>query len=68
MTSKTPIVRRLVAARKAKGLLQADVAGEMQSDTNLISRWERGARHPGAPNLDKWANALGFELGLIEKK
>ena len=67
MTATTPIVRKLVEKRKALGLLQADVAGMMESDANLLSRWERGARQPGAPNLDKWARALGVDFALVDR-
>ena len=67
MTATTPIVRKLVEKRKALGLLQADVAGMMESDANLLSRWERGDRQPFTRNLEKWAHALGFELALVER-
>lgn len=46
------------AARKAKGLTQAQLADAMDVNQAVISRWESGKVSPNAGNLDKLKEIL----------
>lgn len=47
------------AARKARGLTQAQVAERMGIPYQSIGQWERGIRTPRLKSLEKIANAIG---------
>ena len=49
----------IAAARKAKGLTQAQLADAMGVDQAVISRWESGKVSPNAENLAKLKELLG---------
>lgn len=56
--------RTLVAARKAKGMTQrqlADALGLSESDRTTISRWETGATLPTPPSLAALMLALDLD-------
>ena len=48
----------IAAARKAKGLTQAQLADAMDVNQAVISRWESGKVSPNAWNLDKLKEIL----------
>jgi len=54
--------------RLEKGLTCADVAGIMDTTNEIIARWERGDNAPNLTSLERWANALGYELELMLKE
>lgn len=61
--SKRPLAREafdfdIVAARKAKGMTQAQLADAMGVDQPVISRWESGKVSPNKENLAKLKEIL----------
>jgi len=55
------IVARLVAARRAQGLTQADLARRLGRSTSFVFRVEVGARHLDVAEFIMIARALGID-------
>lgn len=53
-----PIGERIRAARKAKGMTQADLGLRLGISYQSIGQWERGLRYPTLDSLRKLAEAL----------
>lgn len=64
---KPPLVQDLVAARRAAGLSQRDLAEDMQVHYNVIARWETGRHAPNLTSLQRWAYTLGYDLALTRR-
>jgi Zn-dependent peptidase ImmA (M78 family)/transcriptional regulator with XRE-family HTH domain len=59
-TTKEFFVReRLIEARDARGVTQADLGKAIGCGASTISNWERGHQAPEPPSLDHLASALG---------
>jgi|SRR5262245_38269146 putative transcriptional regulator len=52
--------RQIAALRKREGVSQAVFASYMNVTTGLVSKWERGEKHPHGPSLKL--------LALVKKK
>lgn len=50
--------QNIKAARTAKGWTQRELAGQLDTDTLSVSRWERGANRPSAIHEAKLADLL----------
>ena len=48
--------------RESKGLLLREVAALIETDTALISKFEKGERRPTREQLEKYAEGLGLKL------
>ena len=57
-THPTDFDRGIAAARKRKGMTQAELAEAVGTNQRAVSRWETGAVAPGAEYLGKIAKAL----------
>jgi transcriptional regulator with XRE-family HTH domain len=64
----TDIIKQLRKIRRDKELHQEAVAAAAGLCQNHISQLEVGRRTPTLPTLNLWANALGYEVVLQEKK
>lgn len=56
---------RIIAARKARGMTQADLARKMglpKNQTNMLTRWEKNHVPPRKKGLRKIAAALGTDV------
>ena len=56
---KTGSDSALAQMRREKGLTQSELAAQIGCYAKDVSRWETGARTPGAESLAKLAAALG---------
>ena len=52
----------LAQVRRAQGLTQADLAGQLHVTDKAVSRWERGIGLPDINTLEPLADALGLSL------
>ncbi|AVM76071.1 helix-turn-helix protein [Magnetospirillum gryphiswaldense MSR-1] len=59
------IVDGLIAARKARGLTQIDVAQAMGTDQSQISKFERGERRLDILDYVRYAAAVGERPGPL---
>lgn len=59
-----PLARSLIEARLAWRLTQREVASRMGVRREYLARLEVGELQPALSTLEKWANALGYDLGL----
>lgn len=55
------IVDGLIAARKARGLTQIDVAQAMGTDQSQISKFERGERRLDILDYVRYCRAIGID-------
>lgn len=60
---KARVGANIRAARKSRGLTQAQLARRLEMESLNISRWERGMVVPRAENLVRLADELGYDLG-----
>jgi Zn-dependent peptidase ImmA (M78 family)/transcriptional regulator with XRE-family HTH domain len=68
-TTKEFFVReRLIEAREARGVTQADLAQALQRAGSTISNWERGEQAPEPSSLDQLARALGVSPKYFLRK
>jgi Zn-dependent peptidase ImmA (M78 family)/DNA-binding XRE family transcriptional regulator len=58
---------RLVEARDARGVTQADLAKSLQRSRFTISNWERGEQAPDPALLEQLANVLGMPTGYFRQ-
>jgi Zn-dependent peptidase ImmA (M78 family)/DNA-binding XRE family transcriptional regulator len=58
---------RLLEARDARGVTQADLAKSLQRSRFTISNWERGEQAPEPASLDQLANVLGIPTGYFRQ-
>lgn len=56
----------LKSAREAKGLLLREVAYLIDSDTALVSKFEKGDRKPTRIQIDKLATALSLNKNELQ--
>ena len=57
--------QNIMRGRKALGLTQEQVAGELTVEPETISRFERGATLPSIPTLERIADILGTTMGEL---
>lgn len=57
--------QNIMRGRKALGLTQEQVAGELKVEPETISRFERGATLPSIPTLERIADILGTTMGEL---
>lgn len=62
------IPKLLREIRIEKGWTQNHLAGKMDISNENIARWERGETSPTLNSLEKWAEALGYEIELMLKE
>lgn len=62
-----PIIRGLVEARMAWGFTTKDIAQRIGCKSRTLASMESGSKLPSFKVLVKWADVLGFELGLKSK-
>jgi transcriptional regulator with XRE-family HTH domain len=60
-------VKALVEVRIAWKLTQNDVCSRMGIRRDHLAQLETGVQPPVLATLEKWADALGYELGLRPK-
>ena len=58
------LVRRLVSKRQALGLSQTEVAARMGTSQSAVARLERGDGDVRLSTLDRYAGALGDQVGF----
>lgn len=62
------ILSLLHRARRAAGMSQRDVAKAMGTGSAAsVCQWESGAKRPRADRLVEYADALGFDLVLVQR-
>lgn len=59
---KVIIGQNIKAAREARSMTQRDLAGLLDTDTMLVSKWERGKHSPSDTNLQALSQALGCDV------
>lgn len=59
------IVDGLIAARKARGLTQWDVAGRMGTEQSQISKFERGERRLDVLDYLRYCRAIELDPGSL---
>ena len=59
-------VGRLIARRGELGLTQAQLAERMGVAQPRVAEWEGGKTTPGLDTVERWADALGLVLHLID--
>ena len=59
---RSPLIDELVAARQARGLSQADVAGLMGTSQPAVARLESGTTDIRLSTLTRYADAVGHDL------
>jgi Zn-dependent peptidase ImmA (M78 family)/transcriptional regulator with XRE-family HTH domain len=62
------VKERLVEARAARGITQADVAESVGKPPGTISKWERGGQAPEPESLERVARALSIPSGYFLKR
>lgn len=55
------LIEAMIAARKASGLTQIDLAKQLKCQQSLVARMESGQRRIDAVDLVLWARAVGAE-------
>ena len=61
------VIQRLIAERKARGLSVYKIAHLAGITAANIARTEKGQTSMGLNNLERWADALGYEVALVKK-
>jgi Zn-dependent peptidase ImmA (M78 family)/DNA-binding XRE family transcriptional regulator len=64
-TKKFFVKERLVEAREARAITQADLAKCLERPASTISNWERGHQAPEPSSLDQIARVLGIPSGYF---
>lgn len=59
------VAPKLRAALDRAGITARDLAGRIDMDESTVSLWLSGGRTPRMKNLQKVADALGIELGVL---
>lgn len=59
------IFETLKALRAQQGLSQYDMAERMSSSQGQFSRLEKGGTDTKLSTIDKWADALGYEVKFV---
>ncbi len=62
------LIPQFVARRKELGISQLEMDELIGVAKGLVSKWEVGIRKPSGWLFNCWADALGCELKLTEKK
>ena len=63
----TVVITQLAVAREDAGLSLHEVGRRAGRGHTQIRTWELGAAQPGLDGLIDWADALGYDLALIER-
>lgn len=63
----TVIITQLAVAREDAGLSLHEVGRRAGRGHTQIRTWELGGAQPGLDGLIDWADALGYDLALIER-
>lgn len=58
------LIEQLIRARKEAGILQGDLAGQLQISQATMSHWENGFRLPELDKFAAWAAVLDRELSV----
>ena len=61
----SPIPKILREIRIEKALTQAQLATMVGTSPTIISEWENYRADPLLTSLERWADALGYELDLM---
>ncbi len=64
LVSLEKLPKRLAEIRKERGITQVQVSHRMQTTQPIIARFERGSATPNVTTLERYAEAIGFVLGL----
>lgn len=56
---------KLLKLRKARGMSQEDLAGELEVSRQAVSRWESGETLPDAVNLLKLSDLFGVSSDYL---
>jgi transcriptional regulator with XRE-family HTH domain len=62
------LAEQLVRARKERGLKQAEVVAVTGYRQALVSGWESGGYMPNARAFIAWADALGYDVQLVQRE
>jgi transcriptional regulator with XRE-family HTH domain len=62
------VIPQFVAARKKKKISQLEMDEILGVAKGLVSKWEVGIRKPSGYLFCCWADALGYQINLVEKK
>lgn len=68
MASNIPVVKTLLSARHNQGLLAREIAKKIGVSENAVYLWEKGQGTTSLFNFICWAEALGFDVRLVDKK
>lgn len=63
-----PLMAQLMETRKQIGLSQGDVGRIAGYAQESINQWENGVHEPRLSSFVNFANALGYEVVLVEKE
>ena len=58
-------VYRLIEARTRAGLTQSQIAERMKTTQSVVSRMESGGSMPSIKMVTRYAEATGYEVGLV---
>jgi transcriptional regulator with XRE-family HTH domain len=58
------LIAEMRRIRIERGILQYDLSAIIGVERDQVSNWECGRTQPLFGNLQAWANALGYRLGL----
>lgn len=61
------LLAELRRIRIEKGIAQGALCTKIGIEQDRLSTWECGRNQPVYGNLQAWANALGYELALVER-
>lgn len=62
-----PVILALTTARLAQNVTQSAIERKAGLSNRYISRLERGAKSPSLDSLERWADALGYEITLTHR-
>lgn len=62
------VIQQLIEKRHALNLTQEEVQHRLGVCSNLVGKWECGARNPRALELTAWAATLGCNVTIQEDK
>lgn len=67
MTTRNLFLRELYHLRIDNGLSLSEVARRAKCERRTLQRWERGTAEPSFSSLQRWVDALNYELNLSPK-
>lgn len=63
-----PVVAALRQIRRSRDILQRELAETTGYRRETFSQWEKGHRVPSLDQVQDWADALGYSIGLEERE